>query len=235
MIIKCIIVDGQPVWVNRLNQLLANYPEVKVIETANNGVEALHKIQVLQPDLIFLDVELPDMNGFEMLKHCPVASFQTIFVHSEGHYAIQAIRSGALDYLLRPLNHEELALSLKRYRSQRTGPPKGIVNLKEQVLFLPTQDGGIRINLKDLLFVESERNYSKFHLINQSVKLSSKTLGYFERILIDKGFFRCHRSYLVNPFYVVEEVAGMLQLKNQQFIPISRRKRKETMIWLQRF
>ena len=243
MTIKSLIIDDNPLNIVILSDLLeANHPEVEVVGTAHNGTTAIEKIQALQPELIFLDVEMPDMNGFEVLAALKVLNFQTIFVTAHSHYAIQAIRFNALDYLVKPIDPKELRQSLKRYRSQGNGQVQqqkitlALDNLQQervqdQVLFLPTQEGGIKMILRDIIKVEGDRNYSTFHLVHGKTKISSKTLGHFEERLKDKGFFRCHRSFLVNRHHIDTLQKDYFVLKDRSQIPISRRRKTEAKAW----
>lgn len=245
MKIKSLIIDDNPFIIDLLTeQLRQRHPDVEVSASAQSGQEGLEKIRNLQPDLIFLDVELPDMSGFEMLAQLPDITFQTIFITSFSHYAIKAIRFNALDYLVKPIDEKELAQALKRFQSthqsfNRQQVQVALKNLKtektaDQMLFLPTQEGGLNLVLKNIIRIEGERNYSYIFLKNNTKKLSSKTLGYFEELLSEKGFFRCHRSHLVNGEHVkMFQKDGMLLLRNQALIPVSRRNKQEVKSWVQ--
>ncbi len=244
MKIKSLIIDDNPFIIDLLTeQLRQKHPTVEVLATALSGKEGLGKIRDLQPDLIFLDVELPDMTGFEMLAQLQDITFQTIFITSFSHYAIKAIRFNALDYLVKPIDQKELTQALKRFQSSHSSfnPQQvrvALQNLKtekpaDQTLYLPTQDGGLNLVLKNIVRIEGERNYSYIFLKNNSRKLSSKTLGYFEELLSDKGFCRCHRSHLVNGDHVkMFQKEGMLLLSDNGIIPVSRRKKQEVKKWM---
>jgi len=243
MKIKSLIIDDNPFIIDLLSDYLQqSHPEVVVLDTATTGREALERIKSLQPDLIFLDVEMPDMTGFDVLSHIDAINFQTIFITSHSHYAIKAIRFNALDYLVKPIDAKELAQALKRYRSNgyasinQSQVRTALKNLKkenvqDQILFLPTQEGGLKMVLNDIVVVEGDRNYSTIYLSGGRTKISSKTLGYFEEILTGKGFFRCHRSYIVNRTHIDKMYKDSFILKNQKEIPISRRRKKEAKEW----
>ncbi|GJM17429.1 MAG: DNA-binding response regulator [Thermodesulfobacteriota bacterium] len=243
MSIKSLIIDDNPLNIEILGDLLKeNHLDIVVSGTAQNGQTAIEKIQSLKPDLIFLDVEMPDMNGFEVLASLKRIDFQVIFVTAFSQYAIQAIRFNALDYIVKPINPEELNQSLKRFRSkgqeqvQKQQIKLALENLKQenvqdQVLFLPTQEGGIKMRLKNIVKIEGDRNYSTFHLANGKTKISSKTLGHFEDILQGKIFFRCHRSFIVNRHHIDKMQKDNFILKDASEIPISRRRKAQTKIW----
>jgi len=244
--IQCLIVDDNAFIREVLKDLLEEaHPEVVIIGTAANGSEAVHYIETLQPQLVFLDVEMPDMSGFEVLARCTDRPFQTIFVTSHSHYAIQAIRFNALDYLVKPVKPKELAQALRRFRSQRhtafqqSQVDTALQNLEkestqEQILFLPTQDGGLKMALKEIIVIEGDRNYSSIRLTRGRTRLSAKTLGYFEEILAGEAFFRCHRSYLVNRQHVEQLRSDGFVLKDKEEIPVSRRRKKLAKEWFGR-
>ena len=241
MPIKSLIIDDNPLNIEILTDLLKeNHPDIILSGTAHNGQTAIEKIQSLKPDLIFLDVEMPDMNGFEVLAYLKSIDFQTIFVTAHSHYAIQAIRFNALDYIVKPINPDELRQAIKRFRSKGKEAihqqQMALDNLKQenvqdQVLFLPTQEGGIKMILKNIVKIEGDRNYSTFHLANSKTKISSKTLGHFEEILEGKGFFRCHRSVIINYRHIDKIQSDTFLLKDSSTIPISRRRKKEAKAW----
>jgi two-component system LytT family response regulator len=246
MKIKSLIIDDNPFIIDLLTeQLRRKHSDVELVATALSGQEGMEKIRLLQPNLIFLDVELPDMSGFEMLAQLPDITFQTIFITSFSQYAIKAIRFNALDYLVKPIDERELAQALKRFQTahhafNRQQVQIALKNLQtekpaDQTLYLPTQDGGLNLVLKNIIRIEGERNYSYIFLKNNTKKLSSKTLGYFEELLSDKGFCRCHRSHLVNRDHVkIFQKDGALLLSDQVRIPVSRRKKQEVKKWLGR-
>lgn len=243
MKIKCIIVDDDPLNIEVLSDLLKTMESnVNVVGTARNGTEALTVIKSLQPDLVFLDVEMPDMNGFEVLAALEQINFQTIFATAHSQYAIQAIRFNALDYLVKPIQPKELTQALERYRSNTNkGLHKdkiltAINNLntedtQDQILFLPTQEGGIKMVLRDIIKIEGDRNYSTFHLARGKTKISSKTLGYFEEVLQGKGFFRCHRSFIINRHHINSMLKDSFLMKDTSEIPVSRRRKTEAKEW----
>ena len=242
MKIKSIIVDDNPLNIEVLSDLLKEgYKQIQLAGTAANGKEALDLISSEKPDLVFLDVEMPDMNGFEVLAALKEISFKTIFVTAHSHYAIQAIRFNALDYLVKPIKQMELDEAIKRFLSNRKEEFQeqievALSNLnkkevKDQVLYLPTQEGGLRMTLRNIILIQGDRNYSTFHLVNNKTKISSKTLGHFGEILKDKGFFRCHRSYIVNRCHISHKSREGFILTTGDNIPISRRRKKEANAW----
>lgn len=243
MNIRALIIDDNSFIIDSLtDQLLEFHPEVEVVGFANNGKDGLKKINHLNPDLLFLDIEMDDMTGFGLLSQVDEISFQTIFITSHSHYAIQAIRFNALDYLLKPIDKKELSQAIKRHTSSKTllsnktQVEQALMNIQtkkveDQSFLLQTQKGSLRLFLKNIVKIEGERNYSYIHLSDSKKVLSSKTLGYFEDILSDKGFFRCHRSFLVNRYHIDHFGKDNFMLKDQTMVLVSRRKKSEAKNW----
>lgn len=238
--INCLIIDDDPFVQDLLKDKLNQYfPEIHVLGVANNGADGISKIHALKPELIFLDVEMGDMTGFEMLSQLQDINFKTIFITSYKHYAIKAIRFNALDYLLKPFDLEELRNAIKRFKTDSSSKnvPLALRNLKsknisEQTLVLKTQQGELHLQLKDIVYVEGERNYSYIHLANNKKELLSKTLSHLEELLDDKGFYRCHKSYLVNKVHIVTAKNSLIILTGNLEIPISRRKKLLFKMWV---
>ncbi|MFT4780249.1 MAG: two-component system LytT family response regulator [Flavobacteriales bacterium] len=242
--IKSLIIDDDPFIQQLLQDKLTQYvPEVQIIGTATSGAEALEKISRLEPELIFLDVEMADMTGFELLTKIENISFQVIFITSFAHYAIKAIRFNAMDYLVKPIDLGELKAAIKRFKKKQATPfphqdiAKALDNLKtsnaaDQKLILHTQKEELRIALKDIIMVEGERNYSYIYLIRNKRKLVTKTLVELEELLHDKGFFRCHKSFIVNAIHIQSPpTRTSLLLSDGNSIPIARRKKAEFINW----
>lgn len=239
----CLIVDDNHFNIEVLADILREqHPKIEILAKVDNGTEAVHLIQQMEPDLIFLDVEMPDMNGFEVLASLKKIDFQTIFVTAHSHYAIPAIRFNALDYLVKPINPQELTQALRKFRSKeharlnKDQVKLALNNIKkknslDQVLFLPTQTGGIKLILKEVVKIEGERNYSKIHLSTGRTELSSKPLGFFEEVLNGKGFFRCHRSFVVNHHHIEKLKKDNFILKDSSEVPVSRRRKSDAVAW----
>jgi two-component system LytT family response regulator len=238
--LKAIIVEDNVFMATVLQDLLNQHkPDISVLDVVYNGSEALKKIASLKPDVVFLDIELPDMTGFELLQQLDDIPFKTIFTTSHSHYAIKAFRFNALDYLIKPIDESELGEAIKKLHKTTDNSidiKNALSNLQSQPienqkLVLSTQNGTLRLPLKQITHIEGERNYSYIHLSNGGRELSSKNLAYFDDILIDKNFFRSHRSHLVNRYHVDALKDESFILKNGKEIPISRRKKAEAGAW----
>jgi two-component system LytT family response regulator len=243
--ITCVIIDDDPFIQELLKDKLNQYfPEINIVGLGNDGKEGIEKIIVLKPDLVFLDVEMTDMTGFEMLSRLETIDFKTIFITSYKHYAIKAIRFNALDYLLKPFDLEELKNAIKRFKNNYTkiGSSQKVdlalnniksKNISDQILPLKTQQGDLHLALKDIISIEGDRNYSNIHLAGNKKELVSKTLCDLEDLLSNKGFFRCHKSHVINKKHIVELTNSFtVLLSNKTEVPISRRKKEAFKTWL---
>lgn len=237
---KALIVEDNSFMATVLHDLLEQHEtDIAVSGVATTGKNALQLIASEKPDVVFLDIELPDMTGFELLQQLDDINFQTIFTTAHSHYAIRAFRFNALDYLVKPIKENELDEAIKRFMKSAGNNIEvkhalsnlGSRSVEDQRLVLPTQNGTLRLPLKQITHIEGERNYSYIHLSNGSRELSSKNLAYFEDILLDKNFFRSHRSYLVNRYHIDTLKNEQFILKSRIEIPISRRKRTEADRW----
>lgn len=238
--ITAIIVEDNDLMAAALTDLLQeDHLHVTLLGRARTGAEALSMIPRQDPSIVFLDIELPDMTGFELLSRLPDIRFQTIFTTSHRHYAIKAFRFNALDYLVKPVKKNELREAIKRYgksllntvKVERALSNMATTSVGDQELVLATQNGPLHLALKNIVHIEGERNYSFIHLTSGAKELSSKNLAYFEDILIDKGFLRCHRSYLVNQRHVKDLRKGYFTVEGNVQIPISRRKLSVAKDW----
>lgn len=242
--ITCLIIDDDPFIRELLRDKIEQYlPDVSILGTASSGKEGLEKIKFHTPELVFLDVEMDDMTGFEMLSKLKDIPFQIIFITAFSHYAIKAIRFNALDYLVKPIDLGELRSAVRRYKSRKKEAPKAnpihqaLINLKipnasDQTLVLHTQEGELKLVLNQIIRIEGERNYSVIHLGDGKKKLATKTLGEMEEILSDKGFFRCHKSHVINIHHIKSfHTSSVILLTGDTPIPISRRKKEAFHAW----
>ncbi len=238
--IKAIIVDDEPYCCETIVSLLEDYcPEVAVGGIYYNGADALASILKESPDLVFLDVEMPRMNGFEMLEELHSVNFDIIFTTSYDQYALKAIRFSAIDYLLKPIDREELQKAVQKViqRSQRTisqqveilmqklhQPAKSISKIA-----LPTMEGLQMIPVDQIISCESDSNYTILYLKNKNKLTISATLKEIEESLEDYSFARVHRSYLANLNEVEKYVkgeGGYLIMSDGSVINVSRNKKE---------
>ena len=241
--IKAIIVDDEPYCCEALATLLSRYcPEVKVITICHNGASALKAIHEDQPDLLFLDIEMPLMNGFELLGKLRGINFELVFTTSYDQYAIKAIRFSALDYLLKPIDREELQKAVQKVIQRQHPPlPQQLEILLEklhhsptriQKIAMPTMEGLQMIAVESIISCESDSNYTFLFLKTKQKITASRTLKEVEEMLEDHSFIRVHHSYLVNLNEVEKYIkgeGGYLLMSDGTTIDVSR-SRKEMLL-----
>lgn len=239
--LSVLIIDDQEDAIEDLQYLLTkNKLPVEVIGTAKSGTEGLVAILKHKPQLVFLDVVMPGMSGFEMLELIPQIDFHLIITTSMDKYAIQAIRSSALDFLLKPIKIKELKEAIDRAVSLKNIPSKSQIsllenNLKEKnnaikKIAVSISEGVELINLEDILYFESDGNYTTVHLTNDRTILVSKQIGKFEDIVDKSNFFRVHNSYLVNLNQIrkfIRNDGGYIVLTNGKNITVARNRKDD--------
>jgi len=207
--LKAIIVDDEPYCSESLSTLLERYcPEVELSAICNSGAAALKEIPSQHPQLVFLDIEMPHMNGFELLEKLPEINFDLIFTTSYDQYAIKAIKFSALDYLLKPVDREELKKAIQKVLQRQQPPlPQQLEILLQKLhqpansnlkMAIPTMEGLQMIQIDTIISCTSDSNYTNFHLKNNQKITASRTLKEIEEMLEGRSFFRVHHSYLVN-------------------------------------
>ncbi len=243
-----IIVDDEKHCREVLAHLLKKYcSDVKLLASVATGTEALSLLQAGSPDLLFLDIEMPGMNAFELLEKLEHPTFEIIFTTAYDEYAIKAIKHSALDYLLKPIVKEELIATLKKAREQKDSKSTDRLAALLQLLAtgktgkrfaVPTQEGLIMIDADDILYCESDSAYCRIFLNNAAKPvLISKTLKEVEEVLHDQQFCRVHNSYLVNIKFVKSYIrgeGGEVVMDNNIHVPVSRTRKQELLNWLQR-
>ncbi|HUS03829.1 MAG TPA: LytTR family DNA-binding domain-containing protein [Chitinophagaceae bacterium] len=245
--IKAIIVDDEPYCCETLVTLLEEYcPDVDVTGIFHNGRDALAPIRQQSPDLVFLDVEMPKMNGFEMLEQLSHVNFEIIFTTSYDQYALKAIRFSAIDYLLKPVDQEELVKAVQKV-IQRSQKPiaQQLEILMQKIhhpstpiskLAMPTMEGLQMIEVNHIISCEADSNYSILHLKDKKKKLVSSTLKEVEELLEYHSFCRVHRCYLVNLNEVEKYIkgeGGYLVMTDGSSVDVSRSRKEALMQKLQ--
>ena len=230
-----IIVDDEEDSREVLGTLLKKYcPEVTVLKSCDGSEEALECLQKEKPDILFLDIEMPRMNGFQMLEHCQHPQFEIIFTTAYNEYAIKAIKHSALDYLLKPIDKDELISAVQKAIHRKVQVSSSRINHLLELLEMKkpakrfgisTIEGVIMLNAADILYCESDGAYCKFYFTNNKTLLSSKTLKKTEEILQGCDFFRIHHSYLINMKFVEKYIrgeGGEVVMSNGKTLPVSR-------------
>jgi two-component system, LytTR family, response regulator len=248
--LRTIIVDDEPDAVNFINSIIGEYcPSLEVVGKAHNVKEGVEKIKEELPDLVFLDVEMPNGTGFDLLSHFPEKEFEVVFITAFNHYAIKAIKFSAVDYILKPININEFIEAVNRVilkRSEKSSQSNDnykilMENLKSAHptrLAIPTSDGMEYLNPKDIIRIEADRSYSWFFITGNRKILVSKHLKEFQDLLSDRYFFRSHNSHLINLKYVrkyIRKEGGFIEMQDGEQIPISRNRKELFLIHMSRF
>jgi two-component system LytT family response regulator len=233
--IKAIIIDDEPDAVVTLTTMLHDFCEgVLVVASTNNPTEGITLIQDHAPDLVFLDIQMPHMDGFTLLDNLDHQHFKLVFVTAHENFALKAIKHSALDYILKPINPNELQQTIAKVQAtseQHTqiAWPALRESLKEEKLekmVVHTEREAFVITISELIRCEADSNYTKFHLANQSQIFASKPLKFYESMLLTHNFVRTHRSHLINLAFVKKiRTAGIkkyrVELNTGKQIPIS--------------
>jgi len=202
---KIILIDDEPLARSIVKEFLQTYPGLEIVEECNDGFEGVKAIQHHEPDLIFLDIQMPKINGFEMLElldQPPAVIFTTAF----DEYAIKAFEAHAIDYLLKPFNKERFDKAIQKWKEQTAGAKKNTTELLETASHSPAQSQRIVVKtgskikiipVQDVYFLEAADDYVKVHTHEGSF-LKNKTMNHFEKTLDAQQFVRSHRSYIVN-------------------------------------
>jgi two-component system LytT family response regulator len=217
---RAVIIDDEKHCREVLATLLQKHcPGVEVIAGFAAAADALKEMEKLSPAIVFLDIEMPGMNGFEFLEKCTSRNFEIIFTTAYNEYAIKAIKHSALDYLLKPVDKNELVDAIEKAKQQSTQKTPGRVEQLLSVLNLrkvpkrfavPTLEGLIMLNSEEILYCESDGPYCTFHFTNNTKPLlTSKTLKEAEEVLQNAGdFFRVHSSFLINMKFIQKYIRG---------------------------
>jgi len=234
------IIDDEPDAVDFISSIAMEYcPDLDVCGKANNVKEGVNLINEIKPDLVFLDVEMPNGTGFELLKHFPEKNFDVIFITAFNHYAIQAIKFSAVDYILKPININEFIESVSRvvYKRSTNASPgndnyeillENLRTTRPTRLVIPTSDGREYLNTKEIIRIEADRSYSWFYIVDRHKILVSRHLKEFQDLLNDRNFFRPHNSHLINLDFVkkfIRHDGGYIEMTDGSQIPISRNRK----------
>ncbi len=239
--IKTILVDDEPRGLSSLQKLLElNCETVEIVASCDNAAAATNAITTLQPQLVFLDIAMPQASGFDLLHNLPAINFEIIFVTAHSNYMTQAFRFSAVDYLLKPVDDELLREAVKRAEKIIADKTAGqnietfLHNVQHKggsqkmKLCIPSVKGFQVVQIQDIIYCEASSNYTNFHFTNRPAICASKPIHEYEELLEDSNFIRSHKSYLVNLEHVKEYIrgeGGSIVLSNNQEVEVSRRKK----------
>ncbi|WP_316788753.1 LytTR family DNA-binding domain-containing protein [Pedobacter frigoris] len=243
--IRAVIIDDEKNNIETLLGLLRKHElPVDIVGSATNADDAITTIATTNPDLLFLDIQMPGKNGFDVLKALPHYQFEVIFVTAFDQYGIQAVKFSAIDYLLKPVNPEELKMSILKVEA-KLNQRKQNVQLENLMDLIKNKDAKkdhklalastkeIRfVNTDEIIRCESSNAYTQFYLTDGKNIMVSKPIFEYEEMLASYDFIRCHQSHLVNAKFIkslVKEDSGYLLLNDDTRIPISRGKKENVL------
>ncbi len=240
-IISTIIIDDEPKNSKLLQQMLVMHcPQVEVLASECDAKKGLQLIGELKPQLIFLDIEMPHLNGFDLLKKLEPVSFEVIFVTAYSQYAIQAFEHYATGYITKPVNTEKLIAAVNKAikRIEEKNINKNLFSLLEQSnqlaapdkIPLSTSNGLVFVKISDILYCESSGNYTHFYLCDDKKIVVSRQLGEYEKLLPENNFTRIHDKYIINLAYIKEYIKGSggeVVLENGKEIPVASRRKED--------
>lgn len=248
--IRTILIDDESNSLEMMEWLLKTYcPQVVVEAMCDSGEKGIEAIRRYKPDLVFLDIEMPHMNGFDMLEQFDKLFFDVVFCTAYDQFAIKAFRYSALNYLLKPVDPDDLKETIRRLEEKKSSPSKEqidllIQNIRQparpavQRIALTTGDGLIFVETRDILYCQAESNYTNVVVVGGKKILVSKVLKDIDETLSGNDFYRVHNSYLINLNHIQKFVrgeGGYIIMDDGANIGISRSRRQEFMDLFSRF
>ncbi len=239
MKIKVIIIDDEKHCIITLQHLLNKLPQVEIVATSQDSTQAKNLITTYHPDIVFLDIEMPQLNGFDVLQQLDNINFKVVFTTAYDQYALKALRLNAFDYLLKPMNAKDIEEVIAKYTNAE------IVTTKDQVsnlhlfadgklqdtIALSTQQGLLFVKIEEMIYLEASSCYTQIVMRDGNKHLASKTLALFEEVLQDNSiFFRAHKSYIINLKYIKQYIrgeGGEIIMQDDASISLSRNKKQE--------
>ena len=244
---NCIIIDDEKHCIRTLTNLLeTNFPEVQILATCLDSTKAHDLIQQHKPDFIFLDIEMPLLNGFDLLSKFEHFFFDVVFTTAYDTYAVKAIKYSALDYLLKPIGKEDLAAAIEKIKSKQSSISIAQVQMATAVhnrqlpdtIALPTSDGLTFASVNDIVYCTADGSYTRMYMTDKSETLLSKTLGDVDELLSEYTFFRIHHSTLINLKQVKKYIkgeGGEVIMSNGQSLQIARTRKNDFLNIFTRF
>lgn len=250
MSLRAIIIDDEQKGIDAVKILIDKYiPEVKVIADSAKASAGIEMIENYKPDIVFLDINMPEMTGFELLEKLSWKNFNLVFTTAHQEYALKALKNNAIDYLLKPIDHNDLRDTVKRIQQKTLSAENGsgdkfnyqdlLTSLKEtskNKILIHSKAGIESIDTNDIVVLESVSNYTHLHLSNAREIVSSKTMRDFETLLCKNNgnFMRVHHSYIINLHKVVRYIKSSedLIMNNDQKVPIAKSKKDDFVKWL---
>jgi len=232
--LKTILIDDEPDCVQLLaRELAVHCPQVQVVGQTSSSEEGLRLVQVLQPDLLFLDIEMPRMSGFQLLEQFGEVPFHLVFVTAYNEFAVKAFRFSALDYLLKPIDSAELREAVRKAEQRRPTDGRQVESLRTQLqtqqladkIAVPYQNGVTFLPIAEVVYCETDSNYTRVVATQGRQFLLTRTLREVQDVLETRNFLRVHRQYLVNLDHLQRYVRGegtYLVMTDGASIPVAR-------------
>lgn len=240
---RAILIDDEPIGIRTVKKLLElNCPEVEVVATCTDADTGKQKIEELHPDVIFLDIQMPEKSGLDMLAEIPEKKFEVIFVTAHNEYILQALQFSAVDYLMKPVDEDRMVEAVQRVKKRlhketvSDATETLVHNITKAVsplemrLCLPTLKGFTILKLDEIIYCEAQRSYTVFYLTQGKNIMVSKPLFDYDRLLSGTTFFRIHKSFLINLVHVKEYLrgdGGTVVMSNNMELEVSRRKKEQ--------
>ena len=234
--INAIIIDDEQHNITNLQRLLEQHcKEVTIVATANNAEDGITMIKTHQPNLVFLDIQMPGKTGFDLLLALPRVDFEIVFVTAFDQYGIPAVKFSAMDYLVKPVNVEELKGAVQKAVSRKSNSMEHLMAIlkqggqrQEHRIALPSAKETRFVYVKDIVRCESNNSYTTFFMQDGEKIVVSVSIYEYTEMLGEYGFLRCHQSHIINKQFVrsmVKEGGFYLQMQNGEKIPVSRDKK----------
>lgn len=247
--LTALIIDDELKGRNLLNELVKRYcPEVRVLDLAASATEGIAAIRQHKPDFVFLDINMPEINGFQMLEMLGEVAFEIVFVTAYNEFAVKAYKYSAFDYLLKPVDPDELRATIGRLQSKKRSNNLQerfslLMRTLEEPKKLPSKitisasDGIMVLNIPEIVYLEADGPYTTFFLQSGEKFVSSHNLKEYEDILAEQGFFRSHHSFLINLDHIKKYLKsdGYVLMSNGHQAEVSKRKKEEFLKKLEQF
>ncbi|RFN58795.1 LytR/AlgR family response regulator transcription factor [Marixanthomonas ophiurae] len=221
---------------NKLERLC---PNVKVISETQSPDEGIELIKQLKPQLVFLDIAMPEMSGFDLLAEIKNPDFEIIFATAFDNYAIEAIKHCAIGYLVKPVDNQDLMITVNKAiqniedksaleKNKLLIENLGVQTFQNKKIVIPSQEGLEFVKMSDILHFEGDNGYTKIHFVNKKSMLSSHNIGYFNKLLDNQSFYLIHKSYLINLSHIKKYLnEGYIVLEDNSKLPVSRNRRQD--------
>lgn len=246
--LKTIIVDDEHIAIQSLQLILKEYcPDIEIVGTAKSAIEAVKIINQKNPELVFLDIEMPNGSGFDVLEATPERTFDVVFVTAYNHYAIKAIKFSAADYILKPVDIEEIIQTIEKIKQRRkeSSAPLDLstllLNMKQpspRKIAVPTSNGTEFLSIDEILYINADRSYCQIFMTEKRNLVVSKSLSEMEMLLPADVFYRIHKSHTINLTFVKKHLkidGGIIELTDGTKLYVARGKKDDFSMAMQNF